>query len=78
MGKATINDLNILHDLTARYYKDLLSGEDGVTERLSSGELTALNSFLKTNNITADISESNELQDLTAEFRKRIKIEKEA
>lgn len=74
MARATIKELDILHQLTAGYYKDLL--ESG--ESLSSGELAALNSFLKSNNITADITESKPLQDITAEFKKRIKIEQGA
>lgn len=74
MAKATIEKLNGLHDLLATYYKERL--EEG--EHLSSGELAAINAFLKNNNINAEASESSPMQDLTSEFRKRIKIEKEA
>ena len=74
MAKATLDKMNMLHDLLATYYQERL--EEG--EQLSSGELAAVNAFLKNNNITAEVMESEPMQNLTAEFRKRIKLEKEA
>jgi len=46
---ASIDKMNMLHDLLATYYKELLESDEG----LSSGELSALNAFLKNNDITA-------------------------
>jgi len=62
MGKkASIGKLEGLHDLLADYFIGQLdSGEE-----LSSGTLAAINSFLKNNDISVDIVESNPLQNLT-------------
>ena len=57
MGKATKEKLNKLHDMQATYLMELI--ESG--EQLSSGELAAINSFLKTNEVTADVVESEAL-----------------
>ena len=76
MAKASVEKLNKLHDLLTDYYRERL--EAGEEELLSSGELAAINTFLKNNNINAEVAESSPMQDLTAEFRKRIKIEREA
>ena len=67
--KASVDKLNALHDLLATYYGELLSEaiEDG--EVLSSGTLAALNAFLKNNDITADVIESEPMADLQAKFR---------
>lgn len=74
MAKATVAKLNALHDLLATYYKERL--EEG--DHLSSGELAAINAFLKNNDIMADVTESSPMMNLTEEFKKRIKLEKEA
>ena len=59
--KASMDKLNTLHDLIASYYaEDVESGEE-----LSSGTLAAINAFLKNNNITADVVESEPLQNLS-------------
>lgn len=58
--KASVDQLNGLHDLITKYYCDQI--ESG--EELSSGFLAAVNSFLKTNNITAEVTQSEPLQDL--------------
>ena len=58
--KATQHKMNSLHDLLAEYFTDALSSGDD----LSSGTLAAINTFLKNNNITSDISESNPTQNL--------------
>ncbi len=67
--KASVDKLNALHDLLATYYSELLSEaiEDG--EVLSSGTLAALNAFLKNNDISCDIIESEPMADLQAKFR---------
>lgn len=66
MGKkASMEKLNKLHDILADYYKEQI--ESG--EELSSGFLAALNSFLKTNEITADTVESEPMMDLTKKLQ---------
>jgi len=64
--KAGINELSKLHGVFANYLtEELESGEE-----LSSGTLAAINSFLKNNNITADITESEPLQNLQSKISK--------
>lgn len=58
--KASMDKLNKLHDILADYYAEQL--ESG--EELSSGFLAAVNSFLKTNEVTADLMESEPMMDL--------------
>jgi len=51
-SKASINKLNKLHDMLANYFLDVLeTGEDTI----SSGTITAMNTFLKNNNVGLDI-----------------------
>ena len=73
--KASIEKLNSLHDLIATYYKETIN--DAVTdgEQLSSGTLAAINAFLKNNSITADVAESEPMQDLQARIKEMIKKE---
>ena len=71
MAKATVSKLDVIHDKIADYYIEALdSGEE-----LSSGTLAALNAFLKNNNITADVVESNPLQNLSFKIQDIIKAE---
>ena len=64
-SKATVEKLNALHGALAEYFLDVLdSGEE-----LSGGTLAAINTFLKTNDITVDLTESNPLQNLQAKLR---------
>ena len=63
--KADMDKLNNLHNLIADYYAEAI--ESG--EELSSGFLAAVNAFLKNNNVTADISESEPMQDLQNKLR---------
>jgi len=51
MAKATIDKMNILHDLITTYYAEAI--ESG--EELSSGTLAAINAHLKNNSITVDL-----------------------
>jgi prephenate dehydratase len=62
--KATINDLNGLHDVMAKYFANLLASG----ERLAPGELSAVLKFLKDNDITADLVESKPMQNLIDQF----------
>ena len=64
MSKANIEKLNTIHDLLANHYaKRLTEGE------LSPSELTAINNFLKQNDITADVVESKPMMNLVAEMK---------
>ena len=64
MSKANIETLNNIHDLLATHYKNkLTSGE------LSPAELTAINNFLKQNDITADVVESKPMMNLVEEMK---------
>ena len=71
MAKATINKLNAVHDLMATYFTEAL--ESG--EELSSGTLAAINSFLKTNEITVDVVESSPTQNLTMKLKDLIEAD---
>jgi len=65
MSKANIETLNLIHDLLATHYiSKLQSGE------LSPAELTAINNFLKQNDISADIVESKPMMSLVEEMKK--------
>ena len=64
MEKATQDVLNALHSDLANYFSErLLSGEP-----MPAGELSAINAFLKNNNITSDLLTAEPLQDLLKEF----------
>jgi ABC-type Zn uptake system ZnuABC Zn-binding protein ZnuA len=64
MSKANIETLNSIHDLLATHYiAKLTSGE------ISPAELTAINNFLKQNDITADIVESKPMMSLVEEMK---------
>jgi ABC-type Zn uptake system ZnuABC Zn-binding protein ZnuA len=64
MSKANIETLNSIHDLLATHYiAKLNSGE------ISPAELTAINNFLKQNDITADIVESKPMMNLVEEMK---------
>ena len=74
---ASVDRLNLIHDLLATYYKEILeAGIEGEME-LSSGTLAALNTFLKNNEIVAALDESEPMKDLTAKFKELINKEKQ-
>ncbi|NPA69344.1 MAG: hypothetical protein GXO26_00910 [Crenarchaeota archaeon] len=75
--KASISKLNELHALIAEYYGETL--KDAIEERaeLSSGTLNAINGFLKQNEITADVVESQPLQNLQARVMGLLEKERE-
>lgn len=62
--KATQEDLDALHSLLAKHYTKLL--EEG---NLTSGELNAINTFLKNNDITVSVVESNPVQSLISKMK---------
>jgi len=69
--KSSIGKLESLDNLLAEYFIGQLdSGEE-----LSSGTLAAINSFLKNNDISVDIVESNPLQNLTYKVQSIIKAQ---
>lgn len=75
MAKANLDKLNALHAALADYYAELLDPDS--MEELSSGTLAAINAFLKNNNITADIVESDSMQNLGMTLRSMIKESEE-
>ena len=60
MAKASLSRLNDLHKIITGYYIEAV--ESG--EELSSGTLAAINSHLKTNNITVDVVEDSPTKSL--------------
>jgi len=62
--KASIQTLNGLHDMMASYFTSLIQSD----ERLQPGELSAILKFLKDNEITADVLESQPMQNLVQQF----------
>ena len=75
--KASIDKLNGLHDLVATYYEDIIKTALEEDAELSSGTLNAINSFLKNNDITADMIESEPIQNLSYRIQDLINQEKE-
>jgi len=73
MAKANMGKMDGLHDLLAEYFTEQL--ESG--EELSGGTLAAINAFLKNNNITSDVVESNPMQNLQVKITDIIKKSKE-
>ncbi len=71
MAKASMKQMDGLHDLLALYFAEQL--ESG--EELSGGTLAAINAFLKNNNITADVVESSPTQNLQMKISDLIKKE---
>jgi hypothetical protein len=78
MPKANIKELNGLHKLIADYYGDTIDTALKNGEELSSGFLSAVNAFLKQNDITVDIVESSPMQNLTYRIQDILKQEEEA
>ena len=72
MAKANMELMNGLHSVMAKYYKEYMNIalEDG--EEVSSGTLAAINTFLKNNNITVDMTESDDMMDLGLELRELV------
>lgn len=62
--KANIEKLNNLHDMLASYYTQRLAEGE-----LSPSELSAINTFLKHNEITADVVESKPMMSLVQELK---------
>ena len=73
MAKASIDKMNILHDLITTYYAEAI--ESG--EELSSGTLAAINAHLKNNSITVDLVEESPMQNLTFKLKELMKENKE-
>ena len=73
MGKASMKEVEVLHNLLTKYYSDLLN--EG--EELSSGTLAAINTFLKNNDVKVDIVDSNPLQNLTFRIQDLVKEHEE-
>ncbi len=69
--KASIGQLNELHALVAEYYKEIIS----TGEEVSSGTLAAINTFLKNNDINADVTESQPLQNLQYKLKELMEME---
>ena len=69
MAKASMDKMNMLHDLIAQYYIEAV--ESG--EELSSGTLAAINSFLKTNEIIVDVVDESPTTSLTFKLRELVK-----
>jgi ABC-type Zn uptake system ZnuABC Zn-binding protein ZnuA len=69
MSKANVETLNMLHDLVANYYVSRVqSGE------ISPSELSAINKFLKDNEITADLVESKPMMSLVQELKENSEV----
>lgn len=73
MAKANLELMNELHRVTAEYYKDYMAAAQKDDEEVSSGTLAAINTFLKNNNITVDVTESDDMLDLGEELRSMVK-----
>lgn len=63
MGKATIGSLNELHDLVAKQLKNNLDDPKVLAQAIT---------FLKNNNITVDLQESRDVQDIFTVVNKMV------
>ena len=72
MAKANMDLMNELHAVLAKYYKEYMETALVDGEEVSSGFLAAANTFLKNNNITVDLLESDEMLDLGLKFREMV------
>ena len=63
MGKATIGSLNELHDLVAKQLKNNLDDPKVLAQAIT---------FLKNNNITVDLQESKDVQDIFTVVNKMV------
>ena len=73
MAKASIDLMNVVHLKLATYYEMLLDSE----EDLSSGQLAAINTFLKNNDINVDIASATEGGGIGLTLRKIVKEHEE-
>ncbi|AIA83163.1 terminase small subunit [Podophage Lau218] len=64
MAKASVEQLNSLHDLVAKHYTTLLSSGE-----VKSSDLNAINAFLKNNDVSADVIESKPMMSLVEEIK---------
>jgi len=72
MSKGHLDDLGKLHGKLTRYYNNRLDtildapeeDDDDFKMPLSPAELTAMNNFLKQNEVTADAAESTEISEV--------------
>lgn len=78
MSKGNVNDLGSLHGKLTKYYNKRLDSilaereeedEDDFVMPLSPAELTAMNNFLKQNEVTADPETDGELSDVQKKLR---------
>ena len=74
MAKANLSKLNDLHRIITEYYIEAV----GSGEELSSGTLAAINTHLKTNNITVDVVEDSPTQNMTSKLKLLIMDKEEA
>lgn len=75
MAKANLESLDALHGALAAYLGDILREAQENKEELPNGTLNAVITFLKNNNITADIVESEGLQNISTKLRDLISEE---
>ena len=72
MSKGHLDDLGKLHGKLTRYYNNRLDiildapeeDDDDFKMPLSPAELTAMNNFLKQNEVTADAAENTEISEV--------------
>jgi len=74
--KATRKKLNKLHAKVTDYYIDFLDEASEDELEIASGTLSAINAFLKQNDVSADISDSEKLASLKGSFQDRVKAAK--
>ena len=84
MSRGRESQLSVMHGLLTRYYINRLKAEvetedaedtglDDLMLGLSPAELTAMNNFLKQNDITCAIEDSTELSDLAKQLEDKRK-----
>ena len=86
MSRGTEKNLGMMHGLLTRYYINRLNAElteeeesemDDLMLGLSPAELTAMNNFLKQNDITCTVEEGNDMSELAKTLENKRKRGKE-
>ena len=69
-GKASRKELNTLHGVIADYYNGYLLDAIEEGEEISAGTLSAINKFLKDNEVTADMADLKVMDSISSKLSK--------
>lgn len=73
-----MDSLNSLHGLLAKYFKEYLTDAMNEGEEVPPGVIANILTFLKNNNITVDMLETDDMMDFGLELREMARLNKGA